>query len=306
MTTAPLRSAYPLAEATEDHLGWLAAHGYSKVTVRIRHFELRSLVEFLDGFGIDDVSEVSFASLESFQRSQFHHRKADGTPLSFRTQSHRLVAVKMLFSWLCRQGYLSYDPAAAIELPKTERRLPEATLSADEVESVLSGPDVRTPLGLRDRAILEVFYSSAIRRGELIGLRVADVDGARMTVFVRQGKGAKDRYVPIGDRAVVWVRRYVEEVRPRLAKFPDDGALFLSNAGEPLCAEWLTRQVRSCVVAGAPGKKGSCHLFRHSAATLMLDAGADIRCVGEYLGHENLETTKLYTRVSIEKLRAVY
>lgn len=93
-----------------------------------------------------------------------------------------------------------------------ERRLPEATLSAEEVESVLSGPDVRTPLGLRDRAILEVFYSLAIRRRELIGLRVADVDGSRKTVFVRQGKGAKDRYVPIGERAVIWVRRYQHEL----------------------------------------------------------------------------------------------
>ena len=128
--------------------------------------------------------------------------KPTGRLCRFRTQSHRLVAVKLLFSWLVRQGRLGFDPAAAIELPKVERRLPEATLSAEEAEAVLAGPDVTTPLGLRDRAVLEVFYSSALRRSELIGLRLADIDGARGTVFVRQGKGAKDRYVPIGERAV--------------------------------------------------------------------------------------------------------
>ena len=306
MSAAAVRAGYALADALEDHLGWLLAHGYSPATVRVRRFELRNLSAFLAELGIFEVGDVSFSALESYQRNQYHHRKADGAPLSFRTQSHRLVAVKLLFSWLVRQGRLGFDPAAAIELPKVERRLPEATLSAEEAEAVLAGPDVTTPLGLRDRAVLEVFYSSALRRSELIGLRLADIDGARGTVFVRQGKGAKDRYVPIGERAVAWARRYVEEVRPVLAKYPDIGVLFLSASGEAMCAEWLTRAVRAYVKAGAPAKKGSCHLFRHSAATLMLDGGADVRYVAEYLGHENLESTKIYTRVSVEKLRAVH
>jgi len=306
VTAAVVRPACSLAEAVDEHLSWLLAHGYSQATARVRRFELRHLCGFLAEMGIAEVAEVSFSALESYQRNQFHHRKADGAPLSFRTQSHRLVAVKLLFSWLARQGYTGFDPAAAIELPKVERRLPEATLSAEEAEAVLAGPDITTPLGLRDRAVLEVFYSSALRRSELIRLRLPDVDGARGTVFVRQGKGAKDRYVPIGDRAVAWVRRYADEVRPRLARFPDAGVLFLSASGEALCADWLSRAVRAYVKAGAPTKKGSCHLFRHSAATLMLDGGADLRYVAEYLGHDNIESTKLYTRVSVEKLRAVH
>jgi integrase/recombinase XerD len=306
VTRTGTRADYALVDALEDDLGWLLTHGYSHATVRVRRFELRNLAAFLAELGIFEVGDVSFSALESYQRNQYHHRKADGAPLSFRTQSHRLVAVKLLFSWLVRQGQLGFDPAAAIELPKVERRLPEATLSAEEAEAVLAGPDVTTPLGLRDRAVLEVFYSSALRRSELIGLRLADIDGGRGTVFVRQGKGAKDRYVPIGERAVAWARRYVHEVRPHLAKYPDAGVLFLSASGEPLCPEWLTRTVRAYVKAAAPAKKGSCHLFRHSAATLMLDGGADVRYVAEYLGHENLESTKIYTRVSVEKLRAVH
>jgi integrase/recombinase XerD len=298
--------AYRLVDASEDHLAWLLAHGYSPATARTRRFVLANLCSYLAELGVTEVAEVSFAALESYQRNQFHHRKADGAPLSFRTQSHRLVVVKLLCSWLVRQGHLGFDPAAGIELPRVERRLPEATLSADEADAVLAGPDVATPLGLRDRAVLEGLYSSALRRSELIGLRVADVDRQRGTVFVRQGKGAKDRYVPIGERAVAWVRRYVDEVRPRLVKYPDSGVLFVSAGGERLCADWLTRTVRAYVKAGAPTKKGSCHLFRHSAATLMLEGGADVRYVAEYLGHENLESTKIYTRVSVEKLRAVH
>jgi integrase/recombinase XerD len=158
---------------------------------------------------------------------------------------------------------------------------------------------------VRDRAILEVLYSTAIRRAELIGLRIWDVDHARGTVFVRQGKGARDRHVPIGSRALLWVSRYGDLVRPKLLTKETDG-LFLSASGEPLCADWLSRTVKAYIAAGAPTKRGSCHLFRHTAATLMLEGGADIRYVSEMLGHAKLETTALYTRVSIAKLRAVH
>jgi site-specific recombinase XerD len=127
VSATALRGGFELADAMEDHLAWLLAHGYSPATARVRRSELRHLCGFLTELGIADVSEVSFSALESYQRNQFHHRKADGAPLSFRTQSHRLVAVKTLFSWLARQGRLGFDPAAAIELPKVERRLPEAT-----------------------------------------------------------------------------------------------------------------------------------------------------------------------------------
>ncbi|HTR71256.1 MAG TPA: tyrosine-type recombinase/integrase [Mycobacteriales bacterium] len=171
---------------------------------------------------------------------------------------------------------------------------------------MLAGPDVTTPLGVRDRAILEVFYSTAIRRSELIALHEHDVDHAGRTVFVRHGKGGKDRHVPIGQRALTWISHYVDLVRPQLARHPDTDVLFLSASGGPLCGDWLSRTVAGYIAAGAPTKRGSCHLFRHTAATLMLDGGADIRYVGEMLGHAKLETTQIYARVSIAKLRAVH
>jgi integrase/recombinase XerD len=298
-------TASPLMRAAEDHLGWLESHGYAKTTVANRAHHLRDLVEFLAERDISDPTAVTFAALESYQRHLFRHRKRDGAPLSFRTQAQRIIPVKALFAWLAAQGRMPLDPAVGLVLPKAEHRLPEATLSAEEAEAVLAGPDVTTALGLRDRAILEVLYSTAIRRAELIGLRIWDIDHARGTVFVRQGKGARDRHVPIGSRALLWVARYFDLVRPKLVAKETD-VLFLSASGAPLCADWLTRTAKAYITAGAPGKRGSCHLFRHTYATLMLEGGADIRYVSEMLGHAKLETTALYTRVSIAKLRAVH
>jgi integrase/recombinase XerD len=291
--------------AAEEYLAWLRTHGSAETTVAGWAHHLADLVEFMGALEVTEPALVSFAALESYQRHLFHHKKADGAPLSFRTQAQRIIPVKAFFAWLAGRGRIALDPAVGLVLPKAEHRLPEATLSAEEAESVLAGPDVTTLLGVRDRAVLEVLYSTAVRRAELICLRIWDVDHARGTVFVRQGKGGRDRHVPIGARALLWVARYVDLVRPKLVAKETD-RLFLSASGEPLCADWLSRTTRAYIAAGAPGKRGSCHLFRHSAATLMLEGGADIRYVSEMLGHAKLESTALYTRVSIAKLRAVH
>lgn len=295
----------PLAAAAEEYLGWLATHGYAKTTLAGRTHHLKDLVDFLAERDITDPSAVTFPALESYQRHLYHHRKTNGAPLSFRTQAQRIIPVKAFFAWLTTHRHIPVDPAVGLVLPKAEHRLPEATLSAEEAEAVLQGPDVTTVLGVRDRAILEVLYSTAIRRAELIALKIWDIDHARGTLFVRQGKGGRDRHVPIGARALLWVARYNDLVRSRLVVREID-TLFLSANGEPLCADWLSRTVKAYIAAGAPAKHGSCHLFRHSAATLMLEGGADIRYVAEMLGHAKLETTALYTRVSIAKLRAVH
>jgi integrase/recombinase XerD len=171
-----------------------------------------------------------------------------------------------MFSWLRRQHRIASNPAGDMLMP---RRLPEATLSAQEMAVLLRSPDVPKLLGLRDRAVLEVFYSCGLRRAELISLWLRDIDFERGTVFVRCGKGAKDRYAPIGERALFWLRLYVEIVRTRFVtdQFPDH--LFLSSKGTPLCPDWLCRKVRSYLANAGIDKRGSCHLLRHSVATLM-------------------------------------
>ena len=174
------------------------------------------------------------------------------------------------------------------------------------IRLVLAQPDVGDALGLRDRAMLETLYATAIRRMELIRLKVWDVDWARASLMIRLGKGAKDRIVPLGARAKSWLETYRDEARPDLVVGRDDGILFLSRDGKPLEAKRLSEKVRFYVETAGIAKVGSCHLLRHTAATLMLEGGADIRFIQALLGHESLETTQIYTKVSIAKLAEIH
>jgi integrase/recombinase XerD len=202
--------------------------------------------------------------------------------------------------------HVLHNPASEIELPKAERRLPRPALTAAEAELVLAQPELGDPIGVRDRAILEVFYSTGIRRSELAHLAVTDIDHERATLLVRLGKGKKDRLIPIGDRALAWVRRYLAEVRPGLAAGDDDGTLFLSAEGTGFSLDRLTQLAARYVKASGVPKTGACHLFRHTMATLMLEGGADIRYIQAMLGHAELSTTQIYAQVSVRALQAVH
>ena len=177
---------------------------------------------------------------------------------------------------------------------------------------MLNACDTSEPLGLRDRAMLETLYSTGMRRAELTGLRADDVDLNRGTLFVRLGKGAKDRVVPIGERACRWVERYVFEVRPDLVDVDDDGTLFLAKHGQGMQAKQLSVIVRGAIERANLERfqdthpNAACHLLRHACATHMLENGADIRYIQALLGHADLSTTEVYTRVSIQQLKAVH
>jgi integrase/recombinase XerD len=166
-------------------------------------------------------------------------------------------------------------------------------------------PDTANAVGVRDRAILELLYSTGIRRAECASLQLMDLELGRGVVLVREGKGGRDRFVPLGDRAADWLERWLV-LRPRYVVPPDDGWLFLTKRGRPLAPKRLGSLVSSYVDASGIAKAGSCHLFRHTMATLMLEAGADVRYIQEILGHAELSTTALYTRVSISKLQEVH
>jgi integrase/recombinase XerD len=211
-----------------------------------------------------------------------------------------------LFRWLARENRILYNPASELELPNAERRLPAAVLSQGEAEAILAVPDLHDPLGLRDRAMLELFYATGIRRGELARLRVFDLDVERLVLAVRQGKGKKDRMIPTGQRAAAWIARYLTDVRPRLVVEPDDGILFLTVDGTVFSLDRLTGLVADYVKRSGVGKPGACHLFRHTMATLMLEGGADIRFIQQMLGHADISTTQIYTQVSLRQLRAIH
>jgi len=295
-----------LATWVERYLAWARVKQHPERTIIGWRYGLGLFVDFCEARGLERAEDITRPILERYQRHLFHHRKKDGRPLSYKTQLARLVVLRGLFRWLVRQHVVLSNPAADLELPRKEHRLPRAVLTEEEAERVLAEPDVRSGLGVRDRAMLEVFYATGIRRAELVRLNVFDVDLERHTLMVRQGKGKKDRMLPLGERAARWVERYMMEVRPELVTAESGEVLFLGRLGHPFVDDHVSKLVKDYVDASPIAKKGSCHLFRHTMATLMLEGGADVRFVQEMLGHVSLETTQLYTRVSIRKLQEVH
>ena len=284
----------------------LEIRNYSAHTVKNLHANLRVFLTWCDERGLLTPAEISPEVLKRFQRQLYHHRKTNGDRLSFSAQRQRLSAVKRLYRWLLKERVVDWNPTDTIDLPRTELRLPKAVLSIREAERVLAQPDLSTPVGVRDRAILETLYSTGIRRQEAVDLDLYSIDVEGGVLTVRQGKGKKDRMIPIGRRALEWIERYVEEVRPELVMAPDDGALFLTTKRGRFSPERMSTLVRQHVAAANLGKHGSCHLFRHTMATLMLEGGADIRFIQAMLGHVSLEATQVYTRVAIRKLKEVH
>lgn len=271
-----------------------------------RRVHIGFFLEWAFARGITEPLELTRPVLEAYQRHVFHYRKKNGEPLSFTGQHDRLVPLRVWFRWMARHHHILHNPASELELPRLGTRLPKAVLTANEAERVIEQTNVHDVLGLRDRAILEVLYSTGMRRLELVNLRLWDLDLERSTVSIRQGKGKKDRIIPLGDRAAAWMRKYIEESRPQLASEQDDHVVFLSNAGESFSLDYLTEVVRGYVEASGIGKQGACHLFRHTMATLMLEGGADIRFIQAMLGHADLKKTQIYTHVAIRQLQEIH
>lgn len=287
-------------------LAYQAEKHYSARTIGNRETYLRYFILWVEARGLRHPQEITKPILEAYQRHLFHHRKVDGQPLSVRSQHGRMIPIRALFSWLVKNNHLLSNPASDLELPRLDRRLPRAVLTQPEIETVLNGIDTGTAMGLRDRAILEVLYSTGMRRMEVINLRWADIDAERGTLFIREGKGKADRMVPIGERALAWCGKYLADARPALDLTGASPIFFLTSLGEAFTANRMTQLVRGYVSAANLGKSGSCHLFRHSCATLMLENGADIRYIQQLLGHASVSTTQIYTQVSIRQLKQVH
>lgn len=316
MTSKPLpKTKAPIGDAHDpdslyNHMRRFLMHLEEKhkspETVITRERHLRFFLLWCEERGIGKPQDVDRQTIDLYQRHLCHYRKADGKPLEVATQHLRLVAVGLWFKWMAKKGTIPTNPASEMELPKLPRRLPKSVFTAREAEMVLAVPDTNTVMGLRDRAILETFYSTGIRRAELIHLHVHEVDFERGVILVREGKGRKDRYVPIGERALAWINAYQEKARPRLVRDVDDATLFLTNRGGAFSIARMTGLVEGYIKQSGVGKNGSCHMFRHTAATLMFDEGADLRVLQEFLGHAEPKTTQRYTHVSISRLKKVH
>jgi len=288
-------------------LDYSAMTGCSEQTGYKRDTALRRFIAWCDERDLMGPQDITKPILERYQRHLFYYRKKNnGAPLTFGTQVALLVPVKTFFKWLTQHNYILYNPASELVLPKVPRQLPRTVLSIEQIEDILNQPDIKTPQGLRDRTLMETFYSTGIRRMEAARLKIYDIDNKRRVVFVREGKGRRDRYVPIGERALHWIERYREHARPQLVTGNDEGTLFLDEYGDPYDSTSLGVRVKKYMIQSGLDITGSCHLFRHAMATHMLENGADVRFIQAILGHMNLSTTEIYTHVAINTLQAIH
>lgn len=287
-------------------VAWRRERNWSATTLKTQTHHQYRFILWAAERGLHYANDITLPILERYQRYLFSYRKTNGEPLSSRTQRSQLGPLVVWFGWMTRSHLLLADPASGLVLPKLEKRLPRTILSVEQVEAVLNQCDLTTAQGIRDRALLELLWSTGIRRGEVAQLEIYSADFARKILTIVQGKGKQDRVIPVGERALGWLGHWINHVRPAVLVSPGCQALFLAMDGVAgLTANGITHAVVPYLRA-AGIDKGSCHLFRHAMATQMLENGADLRWIQAMLGHRSVESTQIYTQVSIRALQAVH
>jgi len=252
---------------------------------------------FLETSG--DVKEVTRKKIEDYIAGLSEHRTKEGSPYRPGTIALKVRSIKRFFEFLEHTNVVFINPAELIPEPHPKVGLPKETLSREEALKVLDQPNLSTMTGIRDRAILEVFYSTGIRLDELSSLTIYDVDLQGAMLRVNMGKGKKDRVVPLGKFAVRFLREYVTKVRPHFTrKNKAERRLFMDTYGKPLSKQMVSIGVRSYARAAGIEKKVSAHTFRHTFATELVRNGADITAVQKMLGHSDLGVTQVYLRTA--------
>ena len=302
-----------LQELKDRYLSWMIGTGYAEDTIKGAHSDLEWFFKFLRGAGVLRVADVTTETLNDYSLwiRENKNSRHEGRSLSLHHIAHRLIGVKLFFRWLAQQMAILYDPAEDLELPRIHRGLPQTILTQDEARRLLDAPDMKSPVGYREKAMLELLYATGLRTKELLKLKVEDLDLKSQAVLIRQGKGRKDRLIPIPPLTAGYLKEYVEKVRPRFAKgtwnkAPDQGFLFLSFAGGRFTPGRLKDVFDRALKAAKLDKRVTAMTLRHSIASHLLENGMDIRFIQEFLGHEKLSTTQIYTRVTLSGLRKSY
>ena len=310
------RAAIPPADllgAQHDYLAWLECRGLSPGTLQLARYALAFFIAFLKNRNVWTVEELTKPLIEEYRDWTLRRPHAQtGRPLSTSTRAHHLQTVRVFCGWLYDQKRIWLNPAAALPAIPIVRRLPRV-LTEKEMEEILSRPDTGDPVGLRDRTILEILYTTGIRLGEVAGLELYDVDLTERVLRVRRGKGGKGRALPLGKTACAWMARYLQKSRPLLMNRPPpgrippgDAAFWRAENGERLRKESLSARVRIHVQAVSPGGAQGCHAFRHAFATHMMAGGAQLRLIQDMLGHADICTTEIYTRVKPMDLKEAH
>ncbi len=263
-------------------------------------------INFLMQIGVSDIYEITKEQILSYQKEVFYQLNYKGQQTLPQTHNNYLKTVKSFFKFLQIEGYLVHNPAKDIPYARQPQQLPRTILTQDEIEKLLNQPDTGTPLGYRDRAILEVLYSTGIRRQELMNLEPADVDYEKGFLRVNRGKGGKDRIVPLGRIACKYVENYIKLVRIDMVRKQNSPHLFLSLIGNQISRSALRELILGYARKAKINKAVTPHVFRHTCATHLIRRNANIRCVQEILGHQSLDTTQKYTQITITDLKEAH
>ena len=276
----------------------LLEKGLAENTLHAYRRDIDRYAVLLKGLDIDRLSQITQREVSALLQLLAE------LGLEATSVARNLTAVRMFHRFLLGEGLMELDPTEHLTPPKSNRKLPQV-LNIGEIERILDGPDLDSPLGLRDRSLLETMYGAGLRVSELLDLELPNLmfDLGVLRVF---GKGSRERIVPIGTQARQWVTRYLQEVRHRLARPGSDRTCFLNFRGQPLSRMGVWKILRGYVVKAGIGKKVSPHTLRHSFATHLIEGGADLRAVQEMLGHADISTTQIYTHMDREYLMEVH
>jgi integrase/recombinase XerD len=287
---------YPLLDRFLHYL--VVEKGLSKNTIEAYSHGLDRFLNHLQKKGIGEASDISKTDIREF----LLRLKRKG--LSSRTLARNLVSIRVFFRFLTEEGLLKVNPAEEIDSPKVAKTLPEI-LSLMEVEKLLNQPDLAIPLGIRDRAMLEMLYATGMRVSELVRLQAhhLHLEAGYVLLF---GKGSKERIVPIGKEAIDWAHRYMKESRERLLRRRETPFLFVNRSGKPMSRQQFWKIIKAYGRKAGIRKRITPHLLRHSFASHLLERGADLRSVQLMLGHVDISTTQIYTHVTGDRLKKLH
>ncbi|AFM13436.1 integrase family protein [Turneriella parva DSM 21527] len=291
----------------EKYLLYLRQNNASPYTVQIRHVGLKLFQRFCETRQVQSVFDIDYAVIDAFARYvRYEYIGKHKQGLCASTQNNYFATVRAFFLFLAENNLLLYNPAERLTYTKGGRKLPAYVLSKTDAVQIFEHLRTTTLYGLRSRAIVELLYSSGLRKKELANLKIYDLAFENGVVHVRQGKGGHDRFVPVTERALFWLRRWFNEGHKKYSQKQASEYLFIRKDGSLLGAAAVSRIAGNAISRAHIGKIGGCHLFRHSMATAMLEAGADVRYVQEMLGHRRISTTERYTRVDRSFLKAMH
>jgi integrase/recombinase XerD len=315
-TPPPPPQAAGLEAQKEAYLRHQTLKNLTRLSLRQNEQAIRLFIVWLHEQDIYSVHRVTRQTVERYKAALMSQPSRRGPALSFNTVRGRLFILQRWFAWMRKKGWIGLDPARDVQAPPMVKRLPRGVMTEAEVRAVMAKPDRKTLLGYRDRTIMEVLYSTGMRAAEARDVEVRDVDLAKRLARVRNGKGGKERYVPLSSPACYYLDRYVRRVRPELArgvrpsgknwlkKYQTGGdALFLTVYGGKLTTQWLAQTMAGYIrAAGIERAVSPVHGWRHTAATHLLEGGLDVRYVQSFLGHANINTSTIYMRVAHERL----